>query len=88
MTTPGPWTHTDDAPKPRRVVIGTAYFVSMTAALDYYRPYGYGHNGSLFRAVERKIADGEIHIGKPACEPHERLVLLDNGRRYGIETVM
>lgn len=43
--------------------IGTGYFVSLRAAVAYYKPYGYGKED-----VKRKVSEGEIHIGKPEGE--------------------
>lgn len=63
---------------------GTSHFKSREAAMRYYKPYGYI---DLARAVDRKLADGEIHIGPPALKPDgsERFTLIDGGLRYAIE---
>jgi hypothetical protein len=61
---------------------GTSYFPSYTAALTYYKDY---HYPDTAKAIQRKAREGEIHIGKPAMRPGQRLVLVDNGLRYGIE---
>lgn len=59
--------------------IGTSYFVSEKAAVSYYC--------MTLDAIREKVAAGEIHTtGKPALKAGERLVLLDGGRRYGIES--
>jgi len=64
--------------------IGTAHFVSKRHAIRYYRNYNYeGDDGTA--AVERKLAEGSIHIGKPALKPGERLLTIDNGTRYAVE---
>lgn len=60
---------------------GTSHFVSFDHAARYYRPYGFSPAD-----VERKLTDGEIHLGKPATKPGERVVTIDNGTRYAIET--
>ena len=62
--------------------IGTSHFVSKATALRYY-----AYEGATADSVERKIAEGLIHIGKPELKPDgsERYVLIDNGLRYGIE---
>lgn len=83
-----PWTDTfeQNFPKPepkRMTVIGTCYFVSVQAAISYYRPYGYPN---LVAAIDEKLAAGEIYIGKPTISDDEALVLLDGGKRYGIQT--
>ncbi len=60
---------------------GTSYFVSVAAATRYYRPYEGQHSPA---AVSRKIAAGEIHIGKPALKAGETLSIIDDGTRYAI----
>jgi hypothetical protein len=65
--------------------IGTSYFVSDLAAVEYYRAY---ENGNTIRAaisVGRKLESGQIHIGKPELKPGQKLSLIDNGTRYMIE---
>lgn len=61
---------------------GTSHFVSRSAAERYYKPYGYE---DVAEAVTRKLAEGEIHIGKPALKPGQKLVTVDDGTRYAIE---
>jgi hypothetical protein len=61
---------------------GTSYFVSKAAAVRYYTPYGYDNPRE---AVERKLAEGEIHIGKPEIKDGQRLLVVDEGTRYAIE---
>ncbi len=60
---------------------GTSYFVSKSAAVRYYRDY---EGSDAARAVERKLREGEIHIGKPTLKAGERLTTLDGGKRYAI----
>lgn len=61
---------------------GTSYFVSHAAAVRYYR----ATEGKDARsAVERKLAEGQIHIGKPELKPGEALTVVDNGTRYAIK---
>jgi len=60
---------------------GTSHFVSRGAAIRYYRDYGYDDTAA---AVDRKIREGEIHIGKPALKPGQRLTTVDGGKRYAI----
>jgi hypothetical protein len=62
------------------MVTGTAYFVSFKSAVRYYRGYGFAEPD-----VKRKLDLGEFHIGKPEIKDGERLVLLDDGARYGIQ---
>ena len=70
------------------LIHGTAHFVSVGAALRYYREQGYG-GGTIEELkvfVGGKLADGEISIGKPTDIPRgARLIRLDGGTRYGIE---
>lgn len=63
-------------------ITGTSHFVSWLAACDYYRDYGFDSDD-----VNRKIAEGEIHIGKPEeISINERLTIIDGGKRYAIES--
>ena len=62
--------------------VGTSYFVTLDAAVQYYRDY---HYPSTVAAVIRKLADGEIHLGRPNLKQGERLITLDGGTRYGIQ---
>lgn len=62
----------------RSYYIGTAHFVSLATAERYYRPYGLDATD-----VARKVAHKEIFIGKPTMPG--KLILLDEGTRYGVE---
>lgn len=62
--------------------IGTSYFVSRHSALRYYASQ---EVDATLAMIDRKIADGEIHIGKPDIGPWQRLVVIDHGTRYAIE---
>lgn len=53
--------------------IGTCHFVTFNAAVRYYMPYGYNSAD-----VNRKLAAGEIAIGRP----EGRGVRLDSDGRY------
>lgn len=75
---PGSKLHSLPQAKPKQY-IGTAYFVSLHAAYRYYRPYGTDK-----AAVDQKIAEGEIHIGKPPLQPGDVLTVIDEGTRYQI----
>ena len=59
---------------------GTSHFVSYRAARSYYQD-----QCVWLGAFKRKLASGEIHIGKPSLKSGERLVVIDDGRRYAIE---
>jgi hypothetical protein len=69
------------------MIIGTAHFVNFTKACDYYREQGYWEStpAELERIVRAKIADGEIHLGKPDVPVNGRLLLVDSNTRYAIE---
>jgi hypothetical protein len=54
--------------------IGTSYFVSRDAALNYYKELG------GYKEVNRKLKDGEITIGKPPRKRNEWLKVNDEGR--------
>lgn len=58
---------------------GTAYFTSLQAAYRYYKPYGDSH-----ASVDRKITEGQIHVGRPATKDGERLTIIDGGLRWAI----
>ncbi len=58
---------------------GTSYFVSFKAACDYYRSHGY-----TIPDVNRKLMNGEIHIGQPCLKPSEHLITIDHDCRYAI----
>jgi hypothetical protein len=52
------------------MIVGLPYFRTRAAARRYYKPYGFGAVD-----VERKIMEGEIHIGLPPMP-------LKEGERY------
>ena len=62
--------------------IGTSHFVSRDAAIRYYSEYGYSDPA---KTVDRKIAEGEIHIGEPTLKRGQTLSTGDKGTRYFIE---
>lgn len=64
------------------MIVGTPYFVSRDAAIKYYRGYGFDNVGA---AVERKIQEKEIYIGKPPTKSGDSLLLVDDGTRYAID---
>lgn len=59
--------------------IGTSHFVSRRHAIRYYKDYHYENTAE---AVDRKLSEGEIHIGPPKIQKTEHLELIDNGCRY------
>jgi hypothetical protein len=67
----------------REATWGTSYFVSRKAAERYYSDYE-GDADDTRRAVDRKLAEGIINIGKPNLELGQTLTVGDNGTRYFI----
>lgn len=63
------------------VTWGTSHFVSLAAAIRYYRPYGYDASD-----VRAKLASGEIHLGEPSAQPSSRVILDNREGRYFIVT--
>jgi hypothetical protein len=61
--------------------IGTCHFVSERAAISYYED-----QETDAASVREKIKEGAICIGPPHVEEGERLVTIEQGRRYAIET--
>lgn len=59
---------------------GTCHFVSKNHALIYFR-----YENATAADIDRKIAEGLIHIGKPDLKPGELLSIIDDGTRYAIE---
>ncbi len=55
--------------------IGTCHFVTFDAAVRYYEPYGYNSED-----VSRKLAAGEICIGRPRVHSSERCEVNSEGR--------
>jgi hypothetical protein len=60
---------------------GTSHFVSLRAARMYFAEYGDDR-----AEVARKIRDGEIHIGRPACPKDGEIRLNLREGRYVIRT--
>ena len=54
--------------------------MSKAAAVQYY-----AYEGATEATIDRKLAEGLIHIGKPALKPGQRLTTIDGGTRYAIE---
>ena len=61
------------------MIVGTNHFISLYHAYKYYRTQ---QVDSI--QVNEKIKNGEIKIGRPDTRPDERIVLLDENCRYGI----
>ncbi len=59
---------------------GTAHFVSVQAAHRYYSAQGLDR-----LAVNDKLVNGEIFAFPPVVPKGERLVLIDDGQRYGLQ---
>ena len=62
------------------MIIGTSYFESFQAAVNYYSAYGFNRVD-----VGSKRANGEIHIGRPFHKSSERVLLNTSEGRYFIE---
>ncbi len=65
-------------------ITGTAYFPTVHSAIKYYKGYGYDNTA---RAVNRKIKEKEIFIGKPAAKSGQRIYLHPSEGRYFIEEI-
>jgi len=68
----------------KSILIGTSYFVSKAAALQYFLPYE--GRDYVIDVVNRKLKAGEIHIGVPPLRPGDSLRLIDDRCRYAIRT--
>lgn len=65
---------------------GTNCFISFSRACQYYATQEDDLSlEDLAALVKAKEAEGAIQIGKPKLQKGQRLVLLDNGTRYGVE---
>ena len=65
------------------MIIGTCHFVSRIHAVRYYHPQ-YNSLADAVNAVNTKLAEKSIVIGKPAEKPNQK-IRLDNEGRYFIE---
>lgn len=61
------------------ITVGTSYFTSKKAAIRYY-----AYENATADDIDRKIAEGLIHIGKPELEPGEYCTTIDNHARYAV----
>jgi len=59
---------------------GTSHFAQFSHAVRYYKGYGLDA-----KAVQRKLDEGEIHIGAPEHKPTERLYWDKKELRYFID---
>lgn len=62
-----------------KTIIGTSYFPGMWAARRYY-----AYENATREDIERKIAEGLIHIGRPPVKEGQTIKLIDCGQRYAI----
>jgi hypothetical protein len=62
--------------------IGTSYFIDRQSAIKYYKEY---HYQNTEEAVDRKLKDGEIHIGKPEIQDTEYLKVNEEGRYIRVD---
>lgn len=65
------------------VTVGTSHFTSKEAAIRYYE-----YEGATIDDIDHKIAEGLIHIGKPALKPGEYCTTVDNYARYAVGKMM
>ena len=59
---------------------GTCYFVNHEAAVKYYGAYEL----DAAKAVETKLKEGSIAIGKPMLRSGQTLIVIDGGTRYAV----
>lgn len=63
---------------------GTSHFISKDAAIRYYKDYE-GSYADAKRAVERKLAEGSIHIGPPTrLKPGAKVTVIRGEGRYQV----
>lgn len=62
-----------------KTIVGTCYFPTKADAIKYYAEY----ESDAARAVEIKLKEGSIHIGKPALKPGQKAFIRDH--RWHIE---
>jgi len=69
-------------------IMGTCHFVSRQHAIKYYRSYEFSDDmrQAIPKDVDLKIGEGLIRIGKPTLRKGERLLVIDNGCRYAVES--
>lgn len=60
---------------------GTSYFVDKRSAIRYF-----AYENATSADIDRKLAEGLIHLGPPPLKPGERLSVIDNGTRYAIKS--
>jgi hypothetical protein len=63
---------------------GTAHFKTLRHAIRYYDGYGYDDTA---KAVDRKLSEGEIHIGEPESLKADETFSWDKDGR-GVITVL
>jgi hypothetical protein len=63
---------------------GTSHFVSYEKATNYYSSPCYGYSNT-HEAVDRKLREGEIHIGPPTAKAGQKITLEPKEGRYWIE---
>lgn len=62
-------------------ITGTNCFPNKRAADDYYADYG-----DTPEDVQGKVDRGEIKLTRPELKKGEKLIWLDDGKRYGVES--
>jgi len=61
------------------IIIGTSYFLSIPAAIRYF-----SYENTTRTTINKKIAEGLIHIGQPLVRKNQKLKIIDDGTRYTI----
>jgi hypothetical protein len=59
--------------------VGTSYFMNRQMAIKYYSQYSYE---DVETEVDRKLREGEIHLGPPLIPSGHKLRQDDDGRYY------
>ncbi len=68
------------------MIAGTSYFISHFHARRYYADYEglRYYDPACYELVDRKIAEGQIHLGMPPMKPGQRISRIDGGNRYAL----
>lgn len=66
------------------MINGTHHFIDYKAAITYYRTF----EENPREVVRCKLNNGEIKLGPPPVKSGERLITIDDGNRYAVETLL
>ncbi len=64
------------------MIYGTHHFLDRQAAIKYYKAY----ESQPAKAVDRKLQEGEIALGKPPLKHNQTCFLIDDGTRWAVKT--